>query len=69
MSISTKLLTVLFSAILMVSFAACEKGTVEHAGEKIDQAVEKTKEVTEEAGEKVKETVEEAPEKVKETTE
>lgn len=47
---------VLFVVSLTLTFAACEqKGTAQKAGEKIDQAVEKTTETLKDTAKKVEE--------------
>ena len=69
MSILKKIILVLFSCMIIVSFAACKKqGPAERAGEKIDEAVEKAGEKIKESTEKAGNKIEEAGEKVKEST-
>jgi len=56
MSILKKIILVLFSCMIIVSFAACKKqGPAERAGEKIDKTIEKAGDKIEEAGDKIKE--------------
>jgi len=56
MSLLKEIMLVLFSCMIIVSFAACKKqGPAERAGEKIDKTIEKAGDKIEEAGEKVKE--------------
>jgi len=56
MSILKKIILVLFSCMIIASFAACKKqGPAERAGEKIDKTIEKAGDKIEEAGDKIKE--------------
>ncbi len=69
MSILKKIVLVLFSCMIIVSFTACKKeGPAERAGKKIDEAVEKTGEKIKESAEKAGDKIEEAGDKVKEST-
>ena len=64
-----KLLTIMILTLSIFLFTACEsKGPAETAGEKIDQAVEKTTDKAKEVTEAVKEKAEEAGKKVKKST-
>ena len=70
MSILKKIVLVLFSCMIIVSFTACKKeGPAERAGKKIDETIEKAgeqiKESADKAGDKIEETVEEAKESTK----
>jgi maltose-binding protein MalE len=70
MRILGKVLVVLFSALLLIAFAACEKeGPAERAGKKVDETVEKAQQKMEETGDKVSQQMEEAGKKVEEATE
>ncbi|MDF1580149.1 MAG: hypothetical protein P1P74_05135 [Desulfuromonadales bacterium] len=52
------LIIVLFVVSLTLTFTACEKkGTAQKAGEKIDQAVEKTSETVKDTANKVEESL------------
>jgi hypothetical protein len=65
-----KIFLLIFSALFLVSFTACERqGPAEKAGEKIDKATEDAREGMEEAGEEMRETVDKAGEKLEETGE
>jgi uncharacterized lipoprotein YehR (DUF1307 family) len=56
MSLLKEIMLVLFSCMIIVSFAACKKqGPAERAGEKIDKTIEKAGDKIEEAGDKIKE--------------
>jgi uncharacterized lipoprotein YehR (DUF1307 family) len=69
MSILKKIVLVLFSCMIIVSFAACKKeGPAESVGKKIDEAVEKTGDKIQESAEKAGDKIEEAGDKVKEST-
>jgi hypothetical protein len=69
MSILKKIVLVLFSCMIMVSFTACKKeGPAERAGKKMDEAVEKAGEKIKESAEKAGDKIEEAGEKVKDAT-
>jgi len=70
MSILKKIVLVLFSCMIIVSFTACKKeGPAERAGKKIDETIEKAgeqiKESADKAGDKIEETVQEAKESTK----
>ena len=68
MSIFKKVMLVLFSSMIIVSFAACKKeGPAERAGKKIDETVEKAGEEMKEAAEKASDKMEEAGEKMEES--
>lgn len=59
-SILKKVMLVLFSSMIIVSFTACKKeGPAERAGKKMDETVEK-------AGEEMKEAAEKASDKIEE---
>ena len=69
MSILKKILLVIFSCMIMVSFSACKKeGPAERAGKKMDEAVEKAGDKIKESAEKAGDKIEEAGDKVKEAT-
>jgi predicted amino acid-binding ACT domain protein len=68
MSILKKIVLVLFSCMIIVSFAACKKeGPAERAGKKMDETVEKAGEEMKEAAEKTSDKIEEAGEKMEES--
>jgi hypothetical protein len=68
MSILKKVMLVLFSSMIIVSFTACKKeGPAERAGMKMDETVEKAGEKTKEAVQKAGDKVEEAGEKMEES--
>ena len=69
------ILSVMVALVFFVTIAGCQKeeGTMEKAGKKVDESVEKTKDAMEKAGEKVgegidkaKDTMDEAAQKAKE---
>lgn len=65
-----RLITIIVLSLSISAFTACEsKGPVENAGEKIDQAAEKTSDKAEEATDAVKDKAEDVGEAVKEKTE
>ena len=65
-----KLLTIMILILSIVAFTACEsKGPAETAGEKIDEAVQKTTDKAKEVTEAVKDKAEEVGEEVKKSTE
>jgi hyperosmotically inducible protein len=65
-----RLLTMLVLILSIVAFTACEsKGPAEKAGEKIDEAVQKTTDKAEEITDAVKDKAEEAGKEVKKSTE
>jgi hypothetical protein len=69
MSILKKIVLVLFSCMIIVSFTACKKeGPAESVGKKIDEAVEKTGDKIKDSAEKAGDKIEEAGDKVKEST-
>jgi hypothetical protein len=69
MSILKNIILVIFSCMIIVSFAACKKeGPAERAGKKIDETVEKAGEKTKDAVEKAGDKIEEVGDKVKEST-
>ena len=69
MSILKNSILVLFSCMIIVSFAACKKeGPAERAGKKIDETIEKTGEKLKESVDKAGDKIEEAGEKMKEST-
>jgi hypothetical protein len=68
MSILKKIVLVLFSCMIIVSFTACKKeGPAERAGKKIDETVEKAREEMKESAEKAGDKIEEAGEKMEES--
>jgi hypothetical protein len=69
MSILKNIILVLFSCMIIVSFAACKKeGPAERAGKKIDETVEKAGDKIKESAEKAGDKIEEAGDKAKEAT-
>jgi hyperosmotically inducible protein len=64
-----KLLTIMILFLSIVAFTACEsKGPAEKAGEKIDEAVQKTTDKAKEVTEAVKDKAEEVGKAVKKST-
>ena len=64
-----RLLTIMILILSIVTFTACEsKGPAEKAGEKIDEAVQKTTDKAKEATDAVKDKTEEVGKAVKKTT-
>ena len=65
-----KLLTILILILSIAVFTACEsKGPAEKAGEKVDEAVQKTTDKAKEVTETVKDKAEEVGKEVKKSTE
>jgi ElaB/YqjD/DUF883 family membrane-anchored ribosome-binding protein len=65
-----KILVLLCGLAFLTSFSACkEQGPAESAGEKIDEAVEKTQEKMEDAGDTIREKTEEVGERIEEAGE
>ena len=69
MSIFRKILLILFSGMIIISFAACKKeGPAERAGKKVDETVEKAGEKIDRSAEKAGDKIEETGKKMKEST-
>ena len=60
----TGILSVIVALIFFVTVSSCQKqeGTMEKAGKKVDEGIEKTKEGMEKAGEKVGESIDKTKE-------